>query len=113
MTYADAEQRLRLIAGLRALTDFLETRPEVPAPCTVVFVSRGTDNAMRAETQRAAALISSQIDPGYVTHGQHRTARDFGPVQYRMVAVLAESRARHDALISYSGAVVPDTPQEA
>jgi len=32
MTYASPPQRQALISGLRALADFLESNPDVPAP---------------------------------------------------------------------------------
>jgi hypothetical protein len=39
MTYADSTERAALIGGLRALADYLESNPEVPAPgYTDVFI---------------------------------------------------------------------------
>ncbi len=32
MTYADSTERAALIGGLRALADYLESNPEIPAP---------------------------------------------------------------------------------
>ena len=35
--YANDEQRVRLVAGLRDLADFLDQNPDVPAPWELVF----------------------------------------------------------------------------
>ncbi|WP_405142242.1 hypothetical protein OG589_33825 [Sphaerisporangium sp. NBC_01403] len=116
MAYPDHEHRPRLITGLRALADFLESRPAVTAPRDVaatVFVPRGTDADMRAEVERLAGLIGSTIDPEGIAYGHHRTAVRFGPVEYGAVAILAGARARYEALMSYSGAVVPDLHEGA
>ncbi|MQA86725.1 MAG: hypothetical protein GEV03_19370 [Streptosporangiales bacterium] len=114
MTLFHPGHHARLVAGLRALADFLETRPELPAPLTVdatVFVSEDADEAMRAEVERVAAQIGSTVDNGCSAHGHYRTSVAFGPVQYRAVAVLASARARYDALLSYSGAVVSESDE--
>lgn len=98
MTYATPAQRSRLIAGLRDLAAYLEAHPEVPAPPTVdtvAFAPAGTDAQMRAEIERIASLIDSAPDPRAEVYGYHRTARDFGPVQYRAVA--AREQARPDS----------------
>lgn len=115
MAYSTATHRPQLITGLRDLADYLETHPELPAPDSAdvtVIVPRTTDQAMRAEVERVARLLDSPIDPEDVSYGHHRTGLDFGPVRYRLVAVLAGARARYDALHSYYGAVVPDAPVE-
>jgi hypothetical protein len=115
MAYTASENRRgRLVAGLRALADFLENRPEAPAPRwadAMVYVTTGTDAEMRAEVDYIADLIGSQIDAQRLAHGHYRTVRNFGPVQYGAIAVLADARARHEALHSYAGAVTPDTSQ--
>ena len=104
MTLTDALHR-RLIAGLRALAEFLESRPEVPVPFTVdatVFAETDNDEAMRTEIDHIAYAAA---------RGHYRTGVEFGPAQYRAVAVLAAARACYDALMSYSGVVRPDTGQ--
>lgn len=114
MRYADMNQRPRLIAGLRALAAFLEAHPEVPAPhgAEISVFTRGTDDAMRAEVDRIAALAGSQINAEDLSRGHYRTEKDFGPVSYSAIAILKAARARHNALMSYSDAVIPDTTEE-
>jgi hypothetical protein len=64
MTYSNAEERSSLIAGLRDLADFLEGRPEVPAPRwadVTVFPPHSTDIVMKAAIDSIAALIGTDI----------------------------------------------------
>lgn len=96
MKHANAEERGQLIAGLRDLADFLETRPEVPAPQwadVFVFPSSTTDDEMKHEIDAVAALIGSGVDDGTAEHLNYVTARHFGPVQYRAVAIPSSSRS--------------------
>jgi hypothetical protein len=88
MTYSDPTERAALIGGLRALADYLESNPELPAPIySEVFTFPPDDDwtAMRAEIDSIAARI------GVVAHtsgGGHYVAnRFFGPVEYRAVAI--------------------------
>ena len=60
--YANADERARLIAGFRALADFLQDHPDVPAPRwadVMVFPPDGTDEEMRAEIDQIAARIGA------------------------------------------------------
>ena len=88
MTYADFTQRAALIDGLRALADYLESSPEVPAPiyATVhTFPPDGDWAAMRAEIDAIAAPLGVAA---HRTAGGHYVAtRSFGPVEYRAVAI--------------------------
>jgi hypothetical protein len=92
MTYASQIQRQELIAGLRALADFLEGNPEVPAPSyadVLVFPPFASDD----ENRREIDAIASRIGTGTETSPAHRhyiTRRGFGPVEYRAVAIPAE-----------------------
>ena len=95
MTYATAEERDSLIAGLRELATFLEAHPRVPAPRwadMLVFPPETTDKDMQKEVARIAALIGSQVDDATATGGHYTTSRSFGPVQYRAVAIPLESK---------------------
>jgi hypothetical protein len=91
MTYANAEERGCLIAGIRALADFLQDHPGVPAPRWAdiyVFPPRGTDEQMRAEIDGIAARIETVV----TNDASHYAAsRHFGPVQYRAVAISGHS----------------------
>jgi hypothetical protein len=112
MAYADHDQRRRLITGLRSLVTLLETRPEMPTPRFMdltVFPQDGTDDAMRAEVDRIAALLGSKIDATSLDHGHYSTGRSFGPVRYEVTAVLSAARARHAAWCSYADSVTPDS----
>jgi hypothetical protein len=89
VSYANADERSRLVAGFRALADFLQDHPDVPAPRwadVYVFPPRGTDGQMRAEIDQIAARIGAEpIDD--TAYGHYAAARRFGPVQYRAVAI--------------------------
>ncbi|GAA1618969.1 hypothetical protein GCM10009733_014140 [Nonomuraea maheshkhaliensis] len=104
--------RPAFVAGLRALADLLEAHPDIPTPRSTIvhhFVPDAQDAEMCAEIDRLAALLGSRIDSEN-TH--YTTSLFFGPIQYRAVAILAESRARHAAHDSYRGCVTPDSPQK-
>jgi hypothetical protein len=92
MTYANSIQRQELITGLRALADFLESNPEVPAPSfTDMLVSppRADDSENRREIDSIASRIGAGTGLSY--SGRHYLAsRRFGPVQYRAVAIPAD-----------------------
>jgi hypothetical protein len=86
--YASTTERLELIAGLRALADFLEENKAVPAPKSadvMVFADQGADHAARNEIDNIAILIDAVADEG--AWGHYRASRDFGPVEYRAVAI--------------------------
>lgn len=89
MTCAD-ESRLRaeLITGLLDLAVFLESHPDVPTPHSadlLVFPADGTDDEKRAEIDAIAARIGAEAIEGQ--SGHYSASRDFGPVQYRAVAI--------------------------
>ena len=89
MTYANPNQRQELITGLRALADFLESNPEVPAPSStdmLVFPPHADDSENRREIDIIASRIGSGTELSY--SGRHyMTSRRFGSVQYRAVAI--------------------------
>jgi hypothetical protein len=88
--YANPEERTRLIAGLRNLADFLDENPQIPAPRRtdmLVFPPNGTDAEMFAEIEAIAeriGVIASDVDS---PNGHYRAVRNFGPVQYRAIAI--------------------------
>ena len=88
MTYAGTDQRAALIGGLRALADYLESRPEVPAPTyshAFTLPPDGTCAETRAEIDSIAARLGvSARDNGA---GHYVAARSFGPVECRAVAI--------------------------
>ena len=88
--YANPEERARIIAGLRDLADFLDQNPQVPAPHStdlVVFPPSGSNAEMFAEIDIIAALIGTTASDARSPAGHYSAVRDFGPVQYRAVAI--------------------------
>src|SRR5438067_995801 len=89
MTYAEPAERAALIAGFRALADYLESNPDIPTTGYATVYAFPPGNAcagMRTEIDSIAAQL------GVRTHesagGSHYTAlRSFGPVEYRAVAI--------------------------
>lgn len=113
MSYPEPDRR-SLITSLRDFAAFLEAHPDVPAPYHVdlmVFPRRDSDGAMCAEIDRVAAAINSPTEDERTESGHYRTSRSFGLVTYTAVAILANARARYDALMSYHHSVTPDTPK--
>lgn len=89
MTYANTAKRAALIQGLRALADYLETRPDVPAPSYAdlyTFPPDGGCAGMRAEIDSIAERLGTQARE---TAGgsQYTATRSFGPIEYRAVAI--------------------------
>jgi len=96
--YANNEERVRLIAGLRDLAEFLDQNPQVPAPRNtdlLVFPPRGNDAEMFAEVDAIAEQIGATAS-AEAPAGHYRTVRDFGPVQYRAVAIPKSARDDED-----------------
>lgn len=109
-----AEHRAAVIAGLRALADFLTANPAVPLPINPITVAyfprRAADAQMCAEIDRIASLLGAPVDSTHLDEwGQYMTGLEFGPIHYEAIAVLADARARHEALVSYTDCVIPDT----
>ena len=93
--YADDEQRVRLIAGLRDLAVFLDQNPDVPAPSRadlLTFPPEASDAEMFAEIDTIAVLIGSTASDADSPRGHYSAVRDFGPVQYRAVAIPRSAR---------------------
>jgi hypothetical protein len=88
--YANSQERARLIAGLRELAEFLDQNPEIPAPrCTdvLVFPPVAGDEEMSAEIDVIAGQIGVTASDADSPAGLYSAVRDFGPVQYRAVAI--------------------------
>ena len=90
MTYASQPERQALIAGFRAVADFLEVAPDVPAPkfadILVFPIHLATYNEQKTEIDLIASRIGSGTEisnPGL----HYTTSRKFGPVEYRAVAI--------------------------
>jgi hypothetical protein len=88
--YANSEERAGFIAGLRELAEFLNRNPDVPAPCwtdLLVFPPAGSDAEMFAEIDAIAGRIGATATDAGSPAGHYSAFRDFGPVQYRAVAI--------------------------
>jgi hypothetical protein len=88
--YANSDERVRLICGLRELADFLDQNPDVPAPRwtdLIVFPPTGSDAEMFAEVDMIADLIGATASSVDSPAGHYSAVLDFGPVQYRVVAI--------------------------
>lgn len=87
--YANEKDRSRFIDGLRALAEYLESSPDVPAPwggaCIHVFPPPGTNEEKRAEIEVIATRINAE--PCEIVSGHYSVSRFFGPVEYRAVAI--------------------------
>ena len=93
--YANSEQRAALIAGLRDLADFLDQNQQTPAPCRtdlLVFPPEGSDAEMFAEIDVIAERIRTTASNVGSPAGHYSAVRDFGPVQYRAVAIPNSAR---------------------
>jgi hypothetical protein len=93
--YANSEQRAALIAGLRDLADFLEQNQRTPAPCRIdlfVFPPEASDAEMFAEIDVIAERIGTTAGNAGSPAGHYSAVRDFGPVQYRAVAIPQAAR---------------------
>jgi hypothetical protein len=92
---ADSAARELFIAGLRELADFLDRNPRVPAPCRAdvfVFPADAEDTEMFAEVDSIARLIGMTAGADGSPCGHYRAIRDFGPIQYRAVAIPQANR---------------------
>jgi hypothetical protein len=93
--YANDEDRVRLIAGLRDLADFLNQNPGVPVPRgtdVLVFPVEASDAEMFAEIDTIAEMIGSTASDADSPRGHYSAVRNFGPVQYRAVAIPHSAR---------------------
>ena len=93
--YANDEERVRLIAGLRDLADFLDQNPGVPVPWgtdVLVFPAEASDAEMFAEIDMIAEMIGSTASDADSPRGHYSAVRNFGPVQYRAVAIPHSAR---------------------
>jgi hypothetical protein len=82
--YANDQERVRLIAGLHDLAEFLDQNPQVPAPRyadLLVFPPDGTDAEMFAEIDIIAGRAGTTVSADNFA-GHYRAVRKFGPVQY-------------------------------
>jgi len=97
-TTTDPQARTALIAGFRALADFLDSHPGLPVPRHgfsngLTVYPDGTDADKRAEVDRIATVLEATSED----YGVYQAARQFGGrVAYRIVAVPDAATDRAD-----------------
>lgn len=98
MAYANASERGDLIKGLRSLAAFLSEHPDVPAPrwADLMVFPDGSDSEMRAEVYVIGTRIGAATNDATASGGHYTTRRSFGPVEYKAVAIPANTRRRAD-----------------
>lgn len=87
--YANSGERGRFIAGLRDLANYLDANPAIPSPRDItvhVFPPDGSNAEMLAEIDAIAGRIGATPNNDS-PRGHYCAIRDFGPVQYRAVAI--------------------------
>jgi hypothetical protein len=97
--HANDEQRVRLVAGLRNLADFLDQNPDVSAPWEadlLVFPPEASDAEMFAEIDAIAELIGADASDDGSPSGHYSTVHSFQLVQYRAVAIPYRARKKGD-----------------
>jgi hypothetical protein len=88
MTYANASERTALISGFRALADYLESNPEVPAPFHTDVLTFPPDSNWEATCTEIDTIAARLGVTSRKTAGGHYVAmRSFGPIEYRAVAI--------------------------
>ena len=111
--YADSDQRLAFIAGLRALADFLTANPAIPVPPHGEEITLHLDAAEDGgctQVRRLAQLLNAHVTDETAHDGHCYATRSFGPLTYRVVSIPNSRMARHQALWSYEGCVQPADP---
>lgn len=81
--------RTNMIAGLRALADFLEANPAAPIPRyghDFGISTSGSDEEKRSQVKFASLAIGEDVTDD-TNNGQCWTQRQFGSVRYRIFAV--------------------------
>jgi len=95
MTYAGNSERAALIGGFRALADYLESNPDVPALSysdVLTFPPDGDCAGMRAGIDAIAERIG--VEARETVRGHYVAAHSFGPVEYRAVAICQHYQER-------------------
>jgi hypothetical protein len=100
----DLFARAQLIAGLRALADYLENHPDLPVPeygSEVTVYPDGSEAEQRAEIDRIACLLGVIPTDNTSRDGHYTAQKTFGRITYRAVYIPSRVWARHHARNSY------------
>jgi hypothetical protein len=91
-----------MVAGLRALANFLEANPAVPIPRNGLefgVATSGSDEQKRSQVKFAGLAIGEDVtDNAEGTHSSVR--RRFGPVSYHIFAVSGAHLQRFQQVVS-------------
>ena len=101
----------RFIRALRELADYLDRHPAIPVPKYGVRLTLSASSAEgggRAQFDRLAKLMDSDINDETGRGGHYWAVRNFGPIGYEIVAIPELAMARHRAADTYYGCVTPD-----
>lgn len=109
----DLLARAKVIHGLRQLASYLEQHPGLPVciygwDVQVYPDHRATEAEGRAEVDRIAAILDVGVSDQTADDGHYIARRSFGLVSYAAICVPDRRRAVHEALMSYSGCIIPD-----
>lgn len=88
MNDADSTVRAAIISGFRALADYLESNPEVPAPTyPAVHIFPVADDWPQMCAEIDATAVRLGVNAHLTGGGHYVAARFFGPVEYQAVAI--------------------------
>lgn len=84
----ESEERAAAVRGLRAFTDLMESRPDLPLPRMIFAptILSGTTEEGYDQLQHAAALLGQPVTLDYRSSDSFHTGQDFGPVRYSISA---------------------------
>lgn len=103
--------RLQFIAGLHALADYLAANPAIPVSShgdQIIVSVNSPEEGGRAQVHHAARLLGATVTD-HTRHGGHLYAeKAFGSLIFRVVSIPEACMARHEALWSYEGSVLPN-----
>jgi hypothetical protein len=101
--------RTNMVAGLRALADFLEANPAVPIPRyghDFGISTSGSDEQKRSQVKFASLAIGEDFTDD-TKNGQCWTQRRFGSVRYRIFAVSDAAVQRYQRAVKSQGDAEP------
>jgi hypothetical protein len=107
----DPQTRDQFIAGLRNLADYLAAHPAIPVPRhgeQIVVNVNSPEEGGHAQVRHAAGLLAATVTDQTRYGGHLYTDKAFGPLIYHVVSIPDACMARHEALWSYAGSVVPN-----
>jgi hypothetical protein len=100
----------RFIRSLRELADYLDRNAAIPVPVcgtTVILHASSAEDGGRAQVDRIATLMDTDVTDDTAHGGHYRAVRTFGPIGYEIVAIPGSVMAAHHALMSYRDCVTP------